>query len=98
MSQNRIVIIRRNPRLDGEELLAGSAYLIGGFGMTAVDGQRYGRGADPFRCRPAAWRQCWLSQIHAVPDVEPVLIAEPADRLGASSSELSKVPKGAFVL
>jgi hypothetical protein len=25
--------------------------------------------------------------------VEPVLIAEPADRLGASSSQLSKVPK-----
>ena len=43
----------------------GSAYFIGGFGMTALDRQQYRRGADPLRRGSAARRQYRLSQVHA---------------------------------
>ena len=42
-----------------------------------ADGQRYCRGADPFRSRAAARSQHWLSQIHGAPDLEPVLTSSP---------------------
>jgi hypothetical protein len=51
----------------------GSAYIVGGFGMTALTAN--GIVLVPIRPRPAAWRQYRLSQIHAERDLEPVLIA-----------------------
>ena len=51
----------------------GSAYFIGGFGMTALAAGQHRRGADPLRRRPAARRQYRLSQVHAAGDLEPVL-------------------------
>ena len=39
----------------------GSAYFIGGFGMTASDGEQHRAGADPVRRRVAARGQCRLS-------------------------------------
>ena len=42
----------------------GSAYFIGGFGMTALDRRQDRGGADPLRRRPAARRQYRLSQVH----------------------------------
>ena len=51
----------------------GSAYFVGGFGMTALTANNIVRGADPLRRRPAARRQCRLSEIHARGDLEPVL-------------------------
>ena len=51
----------------------GSAYFIGGFGMTALDRQQHRAGADPLRRRAAARRQYRLSQVHAEGDLEPVL-------------------------
>ena len=51
----------------------GSAYFIGGFGMTALDRQQHRRGADPLRRRAAARRQYRLSQVHPAGDLESVL-------------------------
>ena len=51
----------------------GSAYFIGGFGMTALAVRQYHRGADPLRRRTTARRQYRLSQIYAAGDLEPVL-------------------------
>ena len=51
----------------------GSAYFIGGFGMTALASGQHHRGADPLRRRPAARRQYRLSQVYAAGDLEPVL-------------------------
>ena len=43
----------------------GSAYFVGGFGMTALDGEQHRGGSDPLRRRTAARRQCRLSEVHA---------------------------------
>ena len=43
----------------------GSAYFVGGLGMTALTVQQYRRGSDPHRRRLPARRQCRLSQVHA---------------------------------
>ena len=43
----------------------GSAYFIGGFGMTALTANSIVRGADPLRRRPAARRQRRLFEVHA---------------------------------
>ena len=51
----------------------GSAYIVGGVGMTALTANRHRRRADPRRRRPAARRQCRLSEVHAERDVESVL-------------------------
>ena len=51
----------------------GSAYFIGGFGMTALTANNDRAGADPLRRRPAARRQYRLSEVHAEGDLEPVL-------------------------
>ncbi len=51
----------------------GSAYFIGGFGMTALTADNIVAGADPLRRRPAARRQYRLSEVHAAGDLEPVL-------------------------
>ena len=51
----------------------GSAYFVGGLGMTALDLQPHRRGPDPHRHRNAARRQCRLSQVYAVGDLESVL-------------------------
>ena len=51
----------------------GSAYFIGGFGMTALDREQYRRGSDPLRRGTPPRRQYRLSQIHPDGDLEPVL-------------------------
>ena len=51
----------------------GSAYFIGGFGMTALSAGRHRRGADPLRRGPASGRQYRLPQVHPEGDLEPVL-------------------------
>ncbi len=51
----------------------GSAYFIGGFGMTALTAQQRRGGADPVRRRAAARRQCRLPEVHAEADLEPAL-------------------------
>ena len=56
-----------------------------------ADGQRYRRGAYPFRSRAAAWSQSWLSQIHGTPNLEPVLTIEPvSDALSMALHELQR--------
>ena len=39
----------------------GSAYLVGGFGMTALTGNTYRCGANPLRDRSATWSQSRLA-------------------------------------
>ena len=51
----------------------GSAYLVGGFGMTALDQRRRLCRPDPLRRRRAPRLQCQLSEIHADIDLEPLL-------------------------
>ena len=51
----------------------GSAYLVGGVGVTFQKSEPCRHGADPLRRRPAARRQHRLSQVHALADLEPVL-------------------------
>jgi len=51
----------------------GSAYIIGGFGMTALTCQQHRIGADSVRPRPAPRCQHRLPQIHAARHLEPVL-------------------------
>ena len=52
----------------------GSAYFIGGFGMTALGFRQHHRGADPFGRRFAAGSQYRLPQVHPAGDMESVLI------------------------
>ena len=54
----------------------GSAYFVGGFGMTALIDHGRRRGADPFRRRREARIQCQLSEIHA--DSRRGIPSEPA--------------------
>ena len=58
----------------------GSAYFVGGFGMTALIANNIVRGADPLRRRTAARRQSRLPEIHDRADVEPVLTATASAR------------------
>jgi len=50
----------------------GSAYFIGGFGMTALTANN---GSNPLRYRSAAWGQSRLPEVHRQSYLEPVLIA-----------------------
>src|SRR5262249_31851597 len=52
--------------------IEGSAYLVGGLGMTALTMNNI-RGPDPHGGGDTAWRECRLSQIHTDGDLEPVL-------------------------
>ena len=51
----------------------GSAYFIGGVGITLPQGRSGDHGADPYRPRPPARRQHRLHPLHAATDLEPVL-------------------------
>ena len=53
----------------------GSAYFIGGFGMTALAVRQHRCGADPLRRRAAAGGQYRLPQVHPAGDLESVLTA-----------------------
>ena len=59
----------------------GSAYLVGGLGMTVlantqIPGRDRDSRADPQRRRRPAGGQCGLSEVHPAADVEPVLMRE----------------------
>ena len=55
--------------------VAGSAYFIGGLGMTALTANDIVVVPDPHRRRAAARRQSRLPQIYVAPDLEPLLTA-----------------------
>ena len=57
----------------------GSAYFVGGFGITALDDQRHHGGSDPHRRRRPARRQCRLSEIHPRIDLESLLSLKPVE-------------------
>ena len=59
----------------------GSAYFIGGFGMTALTANDIVLVPIRSRRRPAARRQSRLPEIHAAADLESVLTAASVDRL-----------------
>ena len=50
----------------------GSAYFVGGFGMTALTANNI-VGSDPLGRRLPAWRRDRLPQVHAEADLEPAL-------------------------
>ena len=52
----------------------GSAYLVGGLGMTALTRKQYGGGANPLRDRPATWSQSRLAKVHRQSHLESFLI------------------------
>ena len=72
----------------------GSAYFIGGFGMTALASGEHYCGADPLRRRSAARRQYRLSQIHAAGDLESVLTA-PHLRLSCANRSWNALTRDA---
>jgi hypothetical protein len=57
--------------------VAGSAYFVGGLGMTALTSGDGHMVLDPFRTRAAARSQFRVSQIHGTPDLEPLLRSRP---------------------
>ena len=75
---SKVMVLVYNLR-DPEEIyqrfggVDGSAYLVGGVGVTFQKSGDVDRGADPVRRRPAPRRQHRLSQVHAPADLEPVL-------------------------
>ena len=55
----------------------GSAYFVGGVGITFLKGGAGAHGADPLGARLPHRRQPRLHPLHAAPDLEPVLVADP---------------------
>jgi hypothetical protein len=53
----------------------GSAYFVGGLGMTALI-QQYRRRSNSLRYRVSSRRQCRIPEVYAIRDVEPVLTGE----------------------
>ena len=60
----------------------GSAYLVGGFGMTALTAESHCCGPNPLRYRSATWSESRLPEIHRQAHLEPILnyhlLAQPA--------------------
>jgi hypothetical protein len=75
--------------------VAGSAYFVGGLGMTTLSSADGHMVVVPIRSGLTADRsQSWLSQIHGTPDLEPVLIAEPRDGIASTFQALACAYRG----
>ena len=53
--------------------VAGSAYLVGGVGITFLGNGRHHHGTNPVGYRPAPRCQRWLPQVQPAADLEPIL-------------------------
>ena len=69
----------------------GSAYFVGGLGMTALTFNQYRCRSNSLRDRSSAWCQCRLSEIYADRDLEPVLSVLPHDARTCCNSRAARV-------
>ena len=87
---NSIAIYRRYAGVNG------SAYLVGGLGMTVLANTADSRPhrlcrPDPERRRRPAWDECRLSEIHAAADLEPLLMKLRAAPACPNSSHFARI-------